>query len=281
MVFRTSLGNTHSKARSTISRATVREFDDDHLVQQIKKADVYHSETASDFERFQMVGLTATPLKQEDSQQQQGQQQGQQNGGGEQDTGNWNHNQPQGKAAEALMLYLNGHRAHPVALVDDRRVRPYKLKEGETSLYAASGTGQMVFHDDNGSYLLATNNPPEQSQNNQNKDRFASLRHVEKKKQSREISQQQGSSSNQQQDDPKHAGETINTEVRTTKNRIEFRIGDTVVGYYDKDSNTWAFTGTVLLGDTDMGKMKRVHRETDMDDAGNEAVGHAKKVWAL
>ena len=288
MVRRTNLGDTHTKARSSASRATVREFDDNHLIQQIKKADVFHSETPSDFERFQMVGLTSMPLKQEDSQQQ-GQQQGQGQqgqGGGDENTGNWNHNQPQGKAAEAVMLYMNGHRAHPIAFVDDSRVRPYKLKEGETSLYAASGTGQMVFHDDNGSYLLVTNNPPEQSKNNQQKDRFASLRHVEKQKQSREIqdsSSQSGSTSGQQQqqDDPKHAGETVNTEVRTTKDRIEFRIGDTVVGYYDKSSSTWAFTGTILLGDTDTSKMKRVHRETDMDDAGNEAVGHAKKVWAL
>lgn len=246
MVFRTSLGNTHSKSRSTVSRATVREFDDNHLIQQVKKADVYHSETPSDFERFQMVGLTSMPLKQEDQQQQQGQQgQSQSQGGdGGENTGEWNHNQPQGKAAEAVMLYLNGHRSHPIAIVDDRRVRPYAMKEGETALYAASGTGQMVFHNDKGSYLIAVNNPPEQSQNNQETERYASLRHVNKQKQSRQIQQsQQGSgsglggsdSSSQQQQDPHHEGETINAEVRCTKDKIEFRIGDKVVAYIDKD----------------------------------------------
>lgn len=244
MVNRTNLSHTNIKARSGSARATVREFDDKHLMQQVKKADVTHSETPSDFERWQMVGLTSVPLKQEEDQQQQkGSQQGTQGqqGGGE-SGGDWNHNQPKGKAAEAVMLYVGGARAHPVGIVDDRRVRPYAMKEGETSLYAASGTGQMLFHNDKGSYLIAVNNPPEQSKDSNDVERFASLRHVEKKKQSREIKK------GDEVKEHKHEGETVNLEMRCTKTRIEFRAGDDVVGYYDKAGKKWVFTGEVHLG---------------------------------
>ncbi len=217
----------------------MREFDDKHLVQQIKSADVFHSETPSDFERFQPVGLTAVPLKQEQSSQQK-------TTTNKSAVGNWNHDQPQGKAAEAIMTYPNGNRSMPVAhMVDDRRVRPYAMKEGEAAFYAASGTGQMVFHNDAGSYLIAVNNPPEQSQDSQEKERFASLRHVKKEKQSREIKQ------GQEVQEHKHEGETVNLEVRATSSRIEFRAGDEVVGYYDKSSRKWVFLGEIHLGTED------------------------------
>lgn len=224
------------RAQMNTSRATVREFDDNHLLQEVKAADVFHSETATNFERFQMVGLTSMPLKQEEDQKQQKQQQTQDDG--------FNHNQPKGKSAEAVMLYPGG-RSHPIAIVDDRRVRPYALKEGETALYAASGTGQMVFHNDDGSHLVATNNPPEQSKENKDKERYASLRHVKKKKQPREIKE------GQKIEDPKHQGETINLELRCTSTRIEFRAGDTVVGYYDKAGKKWVLIGEIHLGSED------------------------------
>jgi len=251
------------------SRATIREIDDKHLMQQVKHADVHHSETPSDFERWQMVGLTSVPLKQEEDQNQK------QKNNSQDEQGDWNHNQPKGKAAEAVMIYVGGSRSHPIGIVDDRRVRPYAMKEGETALYAASGTGQMVFHNDAGSYLVAVNNPPEQSKDSKDVERFASLRHVEKKKQSREIK------NGQEVQEHKHEGETVNLEVRATKTRIEFRAGDTVVGYYDKSSSTWCFVGKVLLGDSDESKLKNVHRKDDIDDAGNKPATYAKKVFAL
>jgi hypothetical protein len=199
-----------------------------------------------------MVGWTAMPLKQEQDQSSQGQQSGGGGGngggggGGGGEQGDWNHNQPKGKAAEAIMMYLGGSRSHPIAMVDDRRVRPYQLKEGEAAFYAASGTGQMVFHNDDGSYLLVTNNPPEQSQDNQQKERYASVRHVAKDKQPREISQSQqgGQSGGQsgQQQDPQHQGKTVNTEVRCTSSQVQILDGSTVVGVYDKSSGTWTFT---------------------------------------
>jgi phage gp45-like len=250
VVNRTNLSHTNNRATGGSSgRASVREIDDKHLMSQIKKADHGHSHTASDFERWQMVGLTSVPLKQEEEEQQgqQGQQgqSGSGGGGGNDGSDSWNHNQPKGKSAEAVMLYLGGNRDHPVGIVDDRRVRPYAMKEGETALYAASGTGQMLFHNDKGSYLVAVNNPPEQSKDDKEVERFASLRHVEKKKQSREIKK------GQEVKEHPHEGETVNLEVRTTKKRIEFRAGDEVVGYYDKENKRWCFIGEMKLGSED------------------------------
>ena len=77
----------------------------------------------------------------------------------------------------------------------------------------------------------------------------------------------------------KHEGETVNLEVRVTKNRISFLAGDTEIGYYSE--GTWCFKGKVMLGDDDEEKMRQVHRKDDIDDAGNKAVKHAQKVWAL
>jgi hypothetical protein len=91
-------------------------------------------------------------------------------------------------------------------------------------------------------------------------ERMVSLRHVEKKKQERK---QQGGSGGgagaaqlaagqqqqQQKQEHKHEGDKVNTEVRCTKNRIEFRAGDTVVGYYDVQKKEWKHTGTTIIND--------------------------------
>jgi len=256
---RMTLSMLSNQMRMGSSRATVREFDDDHLMQQIKFADVYHSETPSDFERWQMVGVTATPLKQDEDEQQQKSKQGQ----GSEEQGDWNHDQPKGPAAEAVMLYVGGQRSHPIGMVDDRRVRPYKVPAGASAFYAASGTGQMMYHNDDGSSLVTTNNP-KYGKNEQQKERYASIRHVDKKPQDRNKSSGNGSAgdgggsgstggsgSGSQSQDYKHEGETINMEVRVTKSRIEFRDGDNVVGYYDKQNKRWSFTGEMRLGSDD------------------------------
>ena len=39
--------------------------------------------------------------------------------------------------------------------------------------------------------------------------------------------------------------------MRVSKKRIEFRSGDDVVGYYDKEGKTWVFIGKVKLGSED------------------------------
>jgi phage gp45-like len=282
---RLTLSHLTNQVRLGSGRATVREFNDDTLMQECKYADVLHSETPSDFERWQMVGLSSYPLKQDQDQKQQNSKQGSQQNTG--DEGDWNHDQPKGKASEALMLYVGGARGHPVALCDDRRVRPLKMPEGATALYAASGTGQMFYHNDAGSYVVAVNNPKYDNSgggasgggsvsganvsfraaggsNQQQTERFASLRHVNKKPQDRSGSSSSsnggggsagapardassGGSSGQSQS-YQHEGESVNTEIRCTSSRIEFRVGDNVVGYYDTQGSKWSFTGEMHLG---------------------------------
>jgi phage gp45-like len=253
MTIRTTLADATRKARMGMSRATVREFDDDHLMQQVKYADVFHSETPSDFERWQGVGMTAFPIKQQEDPNA-SKQPAQKSDAAD---GDWNHDQPKGPAAEAVMLYLNGSRSHPVAMVDDRRVRPYGMSEGEGAHYAPDGSEQMVLFKGNGTYVVSLDgksvkDPKEKA------TRFASLRHVNKKMQTHKIDSQQsgqssggggasaqqldaggGSSGGQQQQKYKHEGDSVNTEVRVSAKRIEFYNGDKIVGFYDKGSNVW------------------------------------------
>jgi phage gp45-like len=236
------------------ARATVREFDDDHLMQQVKYADVYHSETPSDFERWQPVGMTAFPIKQqEDPNQKKPSQQS----NASQD-GDWNHDQPTGPAAEAVMLYIGDSRSHPVAMVDDRRVRPYGMSEGEGANYAPDGSEQMVLFKENGTYIVGLDGKSVKDPKGKT-ERMVSLRHVNKKMQTHKIekSQSQGGSgggsaggqtatrdassgsSGQQQEKYKHEGDSVNTEVRVSANKIEFYTGTKLVGVYDKGSDTW------------------------------------------
>jgi phage gp45-like len=254
MTIRTTLADATRKARMGMSRATVREFDDDHLMQQVKYADVFHSETPSDFERWQGVGMTAFPIKQQEdpnASKQPAQK-------ADAADGDWNHDQPKGPAAEAVMLYLNGSRSHPVAMVDDRRVRPYGMSEGEGAHYAPDGSEQMVLFKGNGTYVVSLDgksvkDPKEKAV------RFASLRHVNKKMQTHKIDSSQqsgqssgggasaqqldaggGSSGGQQQQKYKHEGDSVNTEVRSSTNKIEFYApGDKLVGVYDKAAQRW------------------------------------------
>lgn len=253
MTIRTNVSDASRRAQTSISRCTIREFDDDHDMMQIKQADVYHSETPTNFERWQQCGFTAHPKKQDQDQSQQGQQQQNGNGGNGpgQGAGDISNNQPKGESSEGIMLYVNGSRAHPVCVsVDDRRVRPYGMKEGESALYACDGSGQMVYHrvrgDANDGLYLVTLNDQEQSKDGQQQERFLSLRHVEKKKQPRK-KKKAGGGAGQQADggnggsssDFKHEGDTVNTEVRISKQMIEFRDGDQSVGHYDKGKQRW------------------------------------------
>lgn len=225
---RQTLNHLSNQLRMMVSRATVREFDDAHLMQQVKHADVYHSETPSDFERWQMAGISAYPLKQDQDDKQNNSKKSSGGAAGSADQGDWNHDQPKGKAAEALMIYPGGNRSHPIGLVDDRRVRPYNMPEGASSFYDVSGTGQMTYFNDQGAYLVSVNNP-RYGKDQKEKERFASLRHVTKKPQEREIKE------GQKQEEYKHEGESVNTEVRCSGSRIEFYIGGSLVAYIDKD----------------------------------------------
>ncbi len=241
---RTNMSWVQQTARSSTSLASVRDFDDKHLLQEITQADVFHSETPSNFERFQMVGLTSVPMKQKEEKKQQSQS----SLGGSSEEGDWNHDQPQGESAEAIMLYANGNRSHPIGIVDDRRVRPFNMKAGETSIYAASGTGQMLLHTDDGTFIVAVNNKPydpsgeeggSNSEGEEEKDRYVSLRHVTKDKQSREMKE------GQEPEDHVHEGkpDQVNTEVRCRAKKIEVLHGETVIAVYSTEDKSWKFSG--------------------------------------
>ncbi len=228
MSSRTTLASTERMARTTVMRGTAREFDDKHLLCEVKQCDTIHGETKSSIERWQPVGLTSVPLKQFDDDKKKQQQKSSESKDPNDRGNDLDNDQPTGKAAEGVILHVMGQYEHAIGMFDDRRVRPYAMKPGETALYDASGTGQMTFFNDKGAYLVSVNNPSEEK-NAEQKERFASIRHVDKQKQKREIKK------GDKVEEHKHEGETVNTEVRLYKDKIEFRIGDKVVAVIDKD----------------------------------------------
>jgi uncharacterized FlaG/YvyC family protein len=144
--------------------------------------------------------------------------------------------------------------------MDDRRFRPMGLKGGENAQY--DDIGQMTLM--RRGFLAMLSHDGEDGEGKK-ADRYVSVRHVEKKKQKRPTQKDfkeretwtveqlaaQEDQDRQERENHKHEGESINTEMRTTKKRIEFRSGDNVVGYYDKDASRWVFIGEVKLGSED------------------------------
>ena len=200
---RSNLTDAARRSQAGISRATVRQVDDDHNWQEAD-VDVHHSETHTGIERIHHYGFTAVPVKQDQQQQQQGQSQSSAN------DGQFNENQPRGPSAEAIITYVNGSRSHPVCIgIDDRRFRPYKLREGESYQYDQYGQGTLIRNE--ATYIVTNDDQqPQQQQGSggggaggqsveardgssgggggqqqQKYKRFVSLRHVNKKKQDR------------------------------------------------------------------------------------------------
>lgn len=257
MTLRGTLSDALRYARGAVSRATIRDFDDNYLWQVIKTADVHKGESPTNFERIQPLGLSTFPLKQDDEQQQQA---GAQSGSGGASSGGvpWGEDQqPQGKAAEALIFYVNGDRDHPVALVGDRRIRPHNAERGSTILYHASGTGQKVYVTKKGVHIIATNDEEYSgsksgggsSSQQQKADRYVSIRHAKIEKQQAPTGswpqagggQQQSS---QSQEPFKHEGKA-NTEIRHYEKKIEISHGDEndrkVVATYEVEKDQWTF----------------------------------------
>jgi hypothetical protein len=257
------------QAQSGISRATIREVDDNHLCQECKYADVTHSETPSNFEIWQPLGITSVSMKQKDAQQgQQGQQGGQgggdggggQGGGGDQ---HFNKNQPKGEASEMVMVYANGHRAHPIGMPQDRRCRPYDMDPGEGGLYDSQDGKQMTYFRNRGDstdgvYIVGCDaDPPDQGSGGgaggqaggqQSTARSVYMRHANKKKQSRKPQkhqQQQGGGTPTRYADGsqryKHEGDSINTEVQLTSGKINFNDGGGNKGFYDNGKKDWLY----------------------------------------
>jgi hypothetical protein len=184
------------------------------------------------------------------------------------------------QSAEGFVSFMGGNRSFPVmGIMDDRRHRPMGMKEGENSQY--DDLGQMTLIRRTGLYMLSLDGPDDSQQQSggggaakdtsgggsgQNVERFVSVRHVEKEKQKRPgLSGSSGSGSSgggasaatlaasggsiSSSQDFKHEGQSVNLEMRVSKKRIEFRSGEDVVGYYDKQAKRWSFTGEMRLGD--------------------------------
>lgn len=200
------------------SRATVDSVQDFHLMQTMA-GNLMRGEARKKIERWQNFGFSSVILPPNQSGSAAG--------------------NLAGKGAEAFMVYVGGNRSHPVAAsIDDRRHRPRGLKPGESAQY--DDIGQMTLLRRGFSALLSLDD--DSSAGGDGTKRFASLRHVQKQKQPMP---QGGTTAEQlqaQQTDAenfKHEGDTVNTEVRASKDRIEFRTGDDLVGHYDRPSNTW------------------------------------------
>jgi phage gp45-like len=168
----------------------------------------------------------------------------------------------QPEAPEGIALFMGGARDHPVVIaVDDRRHRPMGMKPGETAQY--DDIQQMTLMRRDGLYLLSNDNEDSEGKK---AERFVSLRHVEKGKQERkpQVKQQsrhqialmsfrekrgyvralaQQAKDDQTKENFKHEGDTVNTELRVTKKKIEFRNGETVKAEHDKQSDKWDFKG--------------------------------------
>jgi hypothetical protein len=267
---RTNTIDASRRAQTSTSRATIRDFDDDHDMQEIKQADVMHSESPTSFERWQQAGMTVHPMPQQQDQQQQGQQgqDGGGNGGGGGGGGGetnmadgFNDKQPKGPSAEGMIMYVGGSRAHPVMVsIDDRRVRPYQTKPGEALYYSADGSGQTMYHrvrgdGKDGLYLLTCDDQQQSGHGIRGRagsgqgpqKRYVSIRHVNKKKQKRKSKKLQDNAQQQydmelfadDQEEYKHEGDSVNTETRHYADQIGYYDGDTQVGNYKKSDKEW------------------------------------------
>ena len=258
---RNSLMEMSGRVMHMAARFTLNKGNSNPMMQELAM-DFMNSEGRKAVEHIQGFGMTATPLPRDEDEQQGGQQS---SGAGDGVGGPGE--QMKGPAAEGIALFLGGQRNHPVIIaVDDRRHRPMGLKAGESAQY--DDQGQMTLLRRGGLFMVSLDSEEKgKDGKTEKKERYVSMRHVEKKKQERpKLAQKPGAQrmlsvearaaaakqEEQQQkerENHKHEGETVNTEIRTTKNRIEFRSGDDVVGYYDKSAKRWSFTGEMRLGD--------------------------------
>lgn len=261
---RNSLTDMAGRAMHHVVRLTMNKANDNPMMQELS-FDGMVKEGRKIVERLQSFGMTSMPMPRDD----------QQGGGG----GGGGESNMKGPAAEGIAVFLGGMRNHPVIIgMDDRRHRPMGLKAGESAQY--DHQGQMTLIRKNGMFMLSLDDEGEGQQpgavmlrdaegratgKSEKQERMVSLRHVTKKKQDREKG---GSPQKNLQtwieagwdyfraspdervekarapnhEDYKHEGEEVNTEVRSTKNKIEIFDKDQVVAVYDRQSGQWTFT---------------------------------------
>jgi len=154
MVTRTSLRNASQRAQSYASRATLRELNSKPQWAEAKFIDVFPGETATDVEYAENYGGTSVPAKQDEEEDKEQPQQQQQAGDGGSGTPGEENEQPKGDAAEAIVLYLNGSRSHPVIIsVGDRRHRLLELEEGDVAQHRLKDDRQQMLYSKDGTYI--------------------------------------------------------------------------------------------------------------------------------
>jgi len=246
------------RAMHQMVRFTLNKGVDIPMMQELN-FDGMNSEGRDKVERVQNYGFSSAPLPRDE--QGAGTQSGS-SGGGVGGDGE----QAKGPAAEGICMFTGGQRNHPVCIaIDDRRHRRMGLKPGENAQY--DDIGQMTLLRRAFTAILSLDSKDEKT--GKMVERFVSLRHVEKQKQKRPKigakkesaapqtreqklrAEQRAAQEAQEREDYKHEGDTVNTEIRCTKNRIEFRSGDSVVGYYEASSQTWFFKGKLATMEFD------------------------------
>jgi len=216
-----------------VFRATVNKINDATMMQE-SSLDSFHSHKRDRVEAPQNYGFSSAVLPRDDKQ---GQNNQQQTSGGD-----YSKSDIKGESAEAMIVSPGGS-GHWIALaMDDRRHRPRNLPDGASIQYGPNGypnkdNGHTASYikPGEGIFLLTADNQ-------------ASLRHVNKKKQPRPQAQNQGQGQQQQQEEEyKHEGDSVNTEVRCTKDAIEFYVGGNKVAYIQ--ANKFATMINTYLGD--------------------------------
>ncbi|MCA1419497.1 phage baseplate assembly protein [Bradyrhizobium sp. BRP23] len=247
---------TSFRSFMSIFRATVNNVADKHMMQETS-IDGFHSHKRKNIEAPQNYGFSSVVMPRDGKQ-------GQGGGYANDDIG--------GEAAEAIMLSAGGMSHYIAVVMDDRRHRPRVMPPGSSAQYGPNTDhGRALTYikpsskdDKEGGVFMIVPHP----------DEYVSMRHINSKKQPKPKKQQQdqqggGSAGAQardilnvasdaggdgQDEEEKYnheKGDGINTEIRCTKGRIEFRVGDDVVGYYDKENKRWSFTGEMRLGSDD------------------------------
>jgi hypothetical protein len=270
---RNSLLEMSGRVMHQLVRLTLNKGNDNPMMQELN-FDGMNGDKRSIVERIQAFGMSTVPLPRDDG-----------GGGG---GGAGGAEGAKGPAAEGIAAFVGGQRNHPVIIgIDDRRHRPMGMKPGESFQYDDQGQGTLIRRaatyilslDDDGSGQapggkMLRDKDGKATGQSQQQERFVSVRHVVKKKQDRSnngtpqqnlqtwadagydinaMSKEERASaaSSPNRENYKHEGDEVNTEMRTTAKRIEFRSGDTVVGYYDKAAKKWAFMGEIHLGAED------------------------------
>jgi phage gp45-like len=280
MVMRTSVRDASRRAQTGASRATVREMNSKPYWSEGKQIDVMPGETATDVEYAENYGSTSIVAKQdkeEDEQKGKPQQQASAGGGGpggEGGTAGPESEQPKGDSAEAIVLYMNGSRSHPVMIaIGDRRHRLVELEEGDVAQHRLKDDRQQVLLSKDGTYVSTRDDklfrvalvpkPQDDQQQQQGGGRGGQQSGGQQKKQ-KEYGQKSAKDDNKKSqvaleqngqttysqhgeayssqktgsDSTAHYGKDKKKSAQSTEDHTHIRFGDNRI-FNDKDCNWW------------------------------------------